>query len=191
MTSVGVPDRARVEDDRAAAGDPDRRQGVRGQGVVWLSRLLGRSIVGPQHQHLGHVRDVVASRSPGAGAVVTGLVADVGGHTVFVPAAAVRGWAAPGALEVVRHDRDHHRTPEETLLAADALGQAVLIPATPTIARITDVALRGSAAGWAVWAVDTRSPVRRLIGARRRLVEWRALVRRRLVGRPIPATKRC
>lgn len=155
----------------------------RGRRVVWVTELLGRPIVGPEHQHLGHVHDVVAHRLPDSDAVVTGLLADVGGHTIVGSAAAVRGWeASSGALEVLRHRRGYCRRPDEVLLAAHVLGRPVMTSTAPTLARVVDIALRRSAAGWTVWAVDTRSAVQRVLGAPRRLVEWRTLAQRRVAA---------
>lgn len=157
----------------------------RGRSVVWMSQLLGRPIVGAEHQHLGHMRDIVADRVPDVGAVLTGLIADVGGQTIFVSAAAVRGWeASSGALEVLRHRPGYCRRPGEVLLAADVLGQPVMTSTAPTVARVADVALRRCAAGWTVWAVDIRSAGQRILGSSRRLVEWRALAQRLPVAPP-------
>src|SRR5687768_5120630 len=61
------------------------------QPMVWVRRLLGRQVLGPEQQHLGHVRDVVARQLPdGIGTVVTGLIADAGGRRWFAPAATVQ-----------------------------------------------------------------------------------------------------
>jgi hypothetical protein len=59
--------------------------------VLWLRQLLGRGVLGPECQHLGHVRDVVVQRTGGrAGRLVSGVIIDVGGQRCFIPVAAVR-----------------------------------------------------------------------------------------------------
>src|SRR5690606_21696970 len=63
----------------------------RGERTLWLRELIGKPVVGPEEQHLGHVDDVAARRTDDPqGPVVTGLVTDVGGLRLFAPASAVR-----------------------------------------------------------------------------------------------------
>jgi hypothetical protein len=76
------------------------------------------------------------------------------------------------------------------LLAADLLGQPVLGSADGRLPRITDVALRCTADGWAVEAIDTRGPLRRLLGAPRRVIGWEVLVARRVLPRPAALHRR-
>jgi hypothetical protein len=73
----------------------------------------------------------------------------------------------------------------EHLLVQDVLGRPVLVCPGMAAAggpspRVSDIALRRTAAGWVVWAVDTRTSVQRLVGSPRRLVEWDVLSTRRL-----------
>jgi len=156
------------------------------QPVVWVRRLLGRPVLGPEQQHLGHVRDVVAHRLPDAvGTIVTGLIADVGGHCWFAPAAAVRDWQRPPVVLRVFSNRPARcRHSAEYLLAKDVLGQPVMTARTGPVPRISDIALRRTPAGWAVCAADTRSTVQRLLGSPRRLIEWDVLAMRRLATPP-------
>ncbi len=150
--------------------------------AVWVRRLLGRPVLGPERQHLGHVRDVATSRSRGtAGTVVTGLIADVGGHSWFVPAMTIRDLqGVPVVLRECSTRAVSGRRSGEHLLVQDVLGRPVRTAAGGPSPRISDIALRRTAAGWVVWAVDTRTSVQRLVGSPRRLVEWDELSTRRL-----------
>jgi hypothetical protein len=156
--------------------------------VVWVGRLLGRPVLGPEQQHLGHVRDVVATL-PEVGTVVSGLIVDVGGHSWFAPAAAVQDLRSSTVVLRVFSTRSACRPHSaELLLAQDALGQLVMTAATGPTSRISDIALRRNPAGWTVWAADTRSTVQRLIGSSRGLVEWDVLAMRRLATLPMART---
>jgi hypothetical protein len=153
---------------------------------VWVRQLLGRVVLGPQMQHLGHVRDVVAQRRAG-GACVTGVIVDIGGHRRFVPAGALgdlqRG---PVVLRGLSLRPARSRRPAERLLVQDAFGRTIMTGAAATRSRIGDIALRRAPDGWVVWAVDTRGTVPRVLGARRRLVGWDALGMRTLPPLAMP-----
>jgi hypothetical protein len=149
--------------------------------VVWVRPLLGRQVIGPLRQHLGHVQDVVALRPPGpAPTTVTGLIADLGGRETLIPVAAIREWQGS---QVVVHAlplrRPCARRPDEFLVARCAIRKPVLTGGG-ALRRVGDVALRHTSAGWVVWAADTRTAVERLIGSPRRVVEWDVLARSRL-----------
>lgn len=167
--------------DQESPVDP-AEGGTPAQPVVWVRRLLGRPVLGPAQQHLGHVRDVVARRLPDAvGTVVTGLIADAGGHRWFAPATAIRDLDA-GRIELrefaIRPAGCRFST--EQLLVQDSLGRPVLTAPDEPPARITDIALRRAPAGWTVWAADTRTTAGRLLGSPRGLVAWDAFALRRL-----------
>jgi hypothetical protein len=167
----------RVECGRASRG----RELASARPVVWVRRLLGRPLLGPEQQHLGHVRDVVAHRSPdAAGTVVTGLIADVGGHRWFAPAVMIRDLQSRRVVLRRFSIRPVEcRRCTEHLLAQDLLGRPVLTSPGARATRIDDIALRRTPTGWTVWAADTRTTVQRLLGSPRRPVEWEALVTRR------------
>src|SRR5687768_14397870 len=78
--------RTDADGHRLGATDPPR--------MVWLRQLLGRAVLGPERQHLGHVDDVVAQGSPKSPTPVSGLILDIGGEGAFVPVTAVRGWTS-------------------------------------------------------------------------------------------------
>ncbi|MFC5995105.1 PRC-barrel domain-containing protein [Pseudonocardia hispaniensis] len=148
-----------------------------------LRRLLGCAVVGEHGAHLGHVRDVVVHRSPDpAAAVVSGLVADIGGVPFFVSAQAVAGWqAARVRLRSAPVERRFVPRPDALLLARGVLGRLVVTPTSRRPTRIRDLTLRRRGAHWVVWAADTRGAIARLLRAPSP-VEWNALVQRRLLG---------
>jgi hypothetical protein len=157
--------------------------------VLWLQQVLGRAVLGSEKQHLGHVRDLAVRRTH-AGALVSGVVVDAGGERFLVPAASVRVWGEAGVVLSLLTPRGRCRRRNEVLLAADLLGQPVLGDARGRLPRITDVALRCTADGWAVEAVDTRGPFRRLLGASRRVIDWEVLMARRVLPRPAAVHRR-
>jgi hypothetical protein len=167
----------RTDADGRLVGADDRKR------VVWLRQLLGRAVLGPARQHLGHVSDVVAHWAPGGvDAPVKGLFVDVGGEDVFVPVKALRGWPNPlVALTVVPRRRPSRRA-GELLLAADVLDRPMCDTTARRVFPVADVALQHSAAGWTIWAVDTRSAAARLLGLPRRLVDFAALAARRVMA---------
>jgi hypothetical protein len=177
----------------AAEGPADdgvrRVPGPERGGVLWLQQLMGRAVLGPEKQHLGHVRDLAVRRSR-AGALVSGVVVDAGGEQFLVPAESVRTWGEAGVALLLLTSRGRCRRRNEVFLAADLLGQPVLGGADGRLPRITDVALRCTADGWAVEAVDTRGPFRRLLRASRRVIDWDVLVARRVLTRPVAVHRR-
>jgi hypothetical protein len=129
------------------------------------------------------VRDVVTRRIPESAAVmVTGLVADAGGCSLQVPAGAIREMRGSrvrlGSLSLRRQPAQ----PEEVLLGS-VIGQPVMSEGG-VARRITDIALRGTAGGWMVWATDTRTAIERFLGRSRRLTVWDVLVERRPAQSP-------
>lgn len=150
--------------------------------VLWVRRLLGRAIVGPEQQHLGHVRDVVVTSLPdGIGTVVTGLIGDAGGHGWFAPVATVDDLQRRRVVLRAFSIRPAGCwLATESLLVQDVLGRPVMTAPAGPPRRVSDIALRRTPAGWTVWAVDTRTTAQRLLGSPRRRIEWDALAVRRL-----------
>jgi hypothetical protein len=149
--------------------------------ILWVTQLLGRASVGPQGEHLGHVRDVVSYQIPDpATTFVTGLVVDFGGHRAFVPAGAVHHWGPPRlTIEVLSAYPAFLRRPGELLLGEDALGRVVETATAPGTNRIRDVVLRRAECGWVVGGVDLRTTAQAVLGSPRRIVDWDDLVERR------------
>lgn len=165
--------------------DVDRRP-VQTPPTIWLRRLLGRAIRGPDQRHLGHVSDVVVHRTPDpVTTAVSGVVADFGGHLVLAPAAAVRDLqGAHVTLSALPDRRAWCAGSGEHFLARDVLGRPVMTATTRRPSRISDIALRRTAAGWVVWAADTRSFVQRLLRSPRQLADWDGLVNCRFASAP-------
>jgi hypothetical protein len=166
---------------RAAAGlDVCGPPEGRGGRTVWVRQLLGRPVVGPEAQHLGHVHEVAVRLTPDPrDAVFAGLVTDTGGVRMFVPAAAVRRWPAPQVLvDAVRLRNLRDQDLAEGVLLGSIIGQLVMT-GEGDIARIGDIAIRRMPDGWFIGAVDLRGLVERFLGLPRRPVEWEDLVRRR------------
>lgn len=172
-TPVPCPDRsARRRRARGRCGHE-----ACGPQVVWLRQVLGLAVVGPQQQHLGHVRDLVvrSPADPPRGAVI-GLVLDLGGHRTRLPAAAVGRWRATAVemREVIDARAGTWSAAGEigVCLRGSVLGRPLLpTPPGTRARRITDVGLRRSSAGWTVCAVDTRARWQRLCGRSRRLAD--------------------
>jgi hypothetical protein len=150
-----------------------------------MRSLLGRPVVGPQQQHLGHVRDLVAQRLPDpAPTTVTGLILDVGGWEMFTPVTAIRQWHGPRVIvHALPLRRQPSRHPVEFPLVSSTMRKPVMVD-SGTVHRVGDIGFRRTAAGWVVWAADTRNAVARFLGLSRRLVEWDVLMGRRLTFGP-------
>lgn len=189
--AAGRPHGARR--DGPSAGRPPAGPCSRAE-VMWLRRVLGRAVVGPQQEHIGHVHDlVVRPLADTPGSVVSGLIVDVGGHHAYVGAAAVLHWRVRRIT--VRDMLAAHRAVDSDTetggvgLGRSVLGQPVLTtPAGMRARRIADVGLCPTSAGWQVWAVDTRPRWQRLCGRSRRLTEWSVLLQRRRLRAPAPTT---
>ena len=165
---------------------PDRsapRNGVCGKGgekprARRLRQLLGRAVLGPDRQHLGHLADVVVGRSRDRlGTLVSGVIIDSGGKRFFAPAAAVQGWECSHlTLTVLPHLSCRYG--EGIRLAAEVLGRPVPTD-TGRGSRVTDLLLRPTPDGWSAEAADTHGTAHRLLGRPHRLIGWKELVARR------------
>ena len=93
-----------------------------------LSRLLKRGVLGAKGQHLGRLADVIVRLRGTEYPLVTGLVADVGGRRIFIPAEVVADWHAENVqLLTAKVDlREFERRPGEVLLSADILGHRLI-----------------------------------------------------------------
>lgn len=156
----------------------------RGERTLWLRELIGKPVVGPEEQHLGHVDDVAARRTDDPqGPVVTGLVTDVGGLRLFAPASAVRRWhdeqvlVDAAGLQKLR-DKDN----DDRILLGSIIGKPV-VTRSGDVTQVGDIGLRPRPDGWAAGVADVRGRVGRLLGLPRRPVGWDELVGRRLVAR--------
>ena len=126
--------------------------------AVQLSRVLRRPAVDAAGQALGRLGDVVVRLRGQDYPQVVGLVADVAGRRVFLPAATVTSWQ-PDRLVLAspRLDvRPFERRDGEVLLRADVLGHRLVDIAHARLVRAYDVQLTPTATGWVVSGLDTQ-----------------------------------
>ncbi len=123
-----------------------------------LSQLLRRAVVGARGQKLGgRVVDVIVRLHGSDYPLVTGLVAELGGRRVFVPADMVTQWDTDEvSLSSPRVDlRPFERREGEVLLRADILGHRLIDIPRARLVRAYDLELAHTPAGWVLARVDT------------------------------------
>jgi CBS domain-containing protein len=123
-----------------------------------LSELLRRTVVDASGQGLGRLSDVIVRLVDDGYPVVTGLVADIGGLALFVPAAQILAWhTARLELATAKPDlRGFVRRPGEVLLRQDLLGHRLVDLEQPRLVTACDVRLTHTDEAWVVSAVDVR-----------------------------------
>ena len=123
-----------------------------------LSRLLRRAVVGAHEQKLGQLSDVIVTLRGAEYPLVTGLVADLAGRRVFVPAERVTDWDTDQVvLASAKVDlREFERRDGEVLLRADILGHRLIDIPRARLVRAYDLELARTADGWVLAGVDTR-----------------------------------
>ncbi len=132
---------------------------------AFLSDLLGQPLSDLSGQPLGRLADVIVRLRGTQYPLVTGLVARVGGHEVFVPARQVRN-LAPGAVEIASTTLDlrrFERREGEVLLRADVLGYRLIEVSQARLVRARDLRLSAGGGEWVLDAADTRFRPRRLL----------------------------
>jgi CBS domain-containing protein len=150
-----------------AAGGPTSEQAR----TVSLSLLLPRAVLGAKEQRLGQLADVIVRLRGEDYPLVTGLVADIGGRRIFIPAERVTDWhiedaahsaARPHAdlkLSTAKLDlREFERRSGEVLLSADILGHRLIDIPQARLVRAYDLQLTRTPAGWELSGVRTRPP---------------------------------
>lgn len=152
-----------------AAGGPEHAR------TLSLSLLLQRAVVGAKGQRLGQLADVIVRLRGADYPLVTGLVADIGGRRIFIPAERVTDWhiedvaeptgrARPDAtadlrLSTAKLDlREFERRSGEVLLSADILGHRLIDIPQARLVRAYDLQLTRTADGWVLSGVGTRPP---------------------------------
>jgi CBS domain-containing protein/sporulation protein YlmC with PRC-barrel domain len=146
--------------------------------AVSLSQLLRRPLVGRDGEAVGRLSDVIIRLRGRDHPVVTGLVARVGRHDVFLPAeqvVAFDGDQVQLASEVVDL-RPFERREGEVLLRADMLGHRVIDVADVELVRAHDLRLCQRPEGWVVDALDIHSHRARPFGlfSRETGPQWRS-----------------
>jgi hypothetical protein len=123
-----------------------------------LSRLLRRAVVGARGQKLGQLSDVIVGLRGVDYPLVTGLVADIGGRRVFIPADTVTDWDTEQlGLSSARVDlRPFERRAGEVLLRTDILGYRLIDIPRARLVRAYDLELAQALDGWVLAGVDTR-----------------------------------
>ena len=127
-------------------------------GPLCLCGLLRRPAVAVSGEALGRVADVVVRLRGQDYPQVVGLVTEVSGRRVFLPAQGVADWRPDRlVLSSPRLDvRPFERRPGEGLLRADVLGHRLVDIANARLVRAYDVRLGPSTGGWAVTGLDVR-----------------------------------
>src|SRR5579875_3380453 len=133
--------------------------------LIHLSALLRASVVTPSGEPLGRVDDVIVRlRGADVYPLVTGVVASVGGRSVFVRSASIRHIDVERIT--LRHNevdmRRFERRDGEVLLRSDVLGHRLIDIVTGELVRAYDIELERRCEAWVVARVDTRRPPRLL-----------------------------
>jgi hypothetical protein len=127
-----------------------------------LSHLLRRAVVGARGQKLGgRLSDVIVRLRGTDYPLVTGLVAELGGRRVFVPADMVTDWDTEQvSLLTARVDlRAFERREGEALLRADILGHRLIDISRARLVRAYDLHLAHTPAGWVLVGWPPTPPV--------------------------------
>ncbi|MDP1803609.1 MAG: hypothetical protein Q8K72_00440, partial [Acidimicrobiales bacterium] len=133
-------------------------RGVAPGRTLSLSQLLRRAVVGAREQKLGQLADVIVTLRGAQYPLVTGLVANLGGRRVFVPADTVTDWDTDQVvLASAKIDlREFERRDGEVLLRADILGHRLIDIPRARLVRAFDLELAHTETGWVLAGVDTR-----------------------------------
>ncbi len=139
--------------DHSSGAAPERRAEP---AVLYLSALLRRAAVDAKGESLGRLADVIVQLRGQDYPLVTGLVADLGGRQVFLPAGAVLTWHADRLeLASARLDlRRFERRGGEVLLRADILGHRLIDVDAARLVRAYDARLVPSSDGWVLSGLD-------------------------------------
>ena len=148
--------------------EPQPTPTTRLPGVLLLSALLRRTAVDGAGHGLGRLSDIIVRLREGDYPAVTGLVANVGGRELFIPADEIVAWDDQHLeLASARLDlRPFERRTGEVLLSGDILGHRLVDVEEPGLVTAHDVQITRAGDGWAVTAVDIhpRGRLRRRTG---------------------------
>lgn len=151
----------------AAVGVPSPEQ----TRTVSLSLLVQRAVVGAKGQRLGQLADIIVRLRGAEYPLVTGVVADIGGRRIFIPADRVTDWhveagaaehptgTADLRLSTAKLDlREFERRPGEVLLSADILGHRLIDVPQARLVRAYDLRLTQTRSGWVLSGVGICPP---------------------------------
>lgn len=150
--------------------------------VLWLGTILGSSVVGPDGEHLGHLRDIGLTRTP-EGPLVDALLVDAGGHVYVLPAERATSWHSRqirlSRVSTIRQAAYLDAEPAFEWLGHDLVGKPVLTEAArPDPTLVSDVGFRRRRDGRLLaWLVDSRPVWQRRLGRARRTTPWAVPVR--------------
>lgn len=133
---------------RSAAGTPNT--------AVSLSSMLKHAVVDTNDRPFGRLEDAVARLRGDQYPILTGLVIDVGGSRVFVPANDVISIDTNRIrLRAASTDLSpFERGDGEVLLKQDVLGHRLIDVDRIALVKAYDIRLNATAAGWAVVGLD-------------------------------------
>ena len=136
--------------------EPQPTPTTRLAGILLLSALLRRTAVDGAGHGLGRLSDIIVRLREGDYPAVTGLVANVGGRELFIPADEIVAWDDQHLeLASARLDlRPFERRTGEVLLSGDILGHRLVDVEEPGLVTAHDVQLTSTGDGWVVTAVD-------------------------------------
>ncbi|NMM29730.1 MAG: magnesium transporter [Cellulomonas sp.] len=136
--------------------------------TLLLSALLRRTAVDGAGHGLGRLSDIIVRLREDDYPLVTGLVADVGGRELFVPATEILAWDDQHLeLTSARLDlRPRERRIGEVLLRGDVLGHRLVDVEQPGLVTAHDILLTHAGESWVATAVDihARGLLRRRAG---------------------------
>ena len=137
-----------------------------------LSELLRRTVVDAAGQALGRLGDVIVQLRDEDYPAVSGLVANIGGRQLYVPATEILAWdTARLELASARLDlRTFERRAGEVLLRQDVLGHRLVDIDQPRLITAHDVRLTHAEDTWIASAIDIRP---RGLLHRRGAPQWR------------------
>ena len=125
-------------------------------GTLLLSALLRRTAVDAAGASLGRLSDIIVRLREDDYPAVTGLVAEITGRELFIPATAILAWDNQRLeLTSARLDlRTFERRPGEVLLRVDVLGHRLVDVEQSRLVTAHDVRLTHTPDGWVASAVD-------------------------------------
>jgi hypothetical protein len=137
--------------------------------TLHLSELLRRPVTDRHGGSIGRLSDVIVRLRGADLPVLTGLVATVGGRSLFLPIDQVASLdGAELRLTSARLDlRQFERRDGEVLLRADVLGHRLLDTESAHLIRAGDLELAPGQGEWVVTGVDVRRRPRRLLAGPR------------------------
>ncbi|MFK5160067.1 magnesium transporter MgtE N-terminal domain-containing protein [Propionibacterium freudenreichii] len=124
--------------------------------VLLLSATLRRTALDAAGHALGRLADIIVRLREENYPEVSGLVANIGGRELFVPAAQILAWDDQHlVLASARLDlRPFERRTGEVLLRDDVLGHRLIDIEQPGLVTAHDVQLTRTTDGWVATAVD-------------------------------------